>query len=72
VDAPPPGSGSGRPDTGVGHYLRDLVYGAPDGITTMAIVAGAVSAVERFAVGAAAGGAAYVVGALANRFVGGR
>lgn len=31
----------GRPPTGVGHYLRDLVYGANDGtITTFAIVAG--------------------------------
>lgn len=30
------------PATGVGHYLRDLVYGALDGaVTTLAIVAGA-------------------------------
>jgi VIT1/CCC1 family predicted Fe2+/Mn2+ transporter len=32
----------GRPAEGVGHYVRDLVYGALDGvITTMAVVAGA-------------------------------
>jgi VIT1/CCC1 family predicted Fe2+/Mn2+ transporter len=32
---------AGRPAFGVGHYLRDLVYGALDGaITTMAVVAG--------------------------------
>lgn len=31
---------SGRPPTGFGHYLRDLVYGASDGVvTTLAIVA---------------------------------
>jgi VIT1/CCC1 family predicted Fe2+/Mn2+ transporter len=31
-----------RPATGFGHYLRDLVYGALDGvITTMAVLAGA-------------------------------
>ena len=30
------------PESGVGHYLRDLVYGALDGgVTTLAIVAGA-------------------------------
>jgi VIT1/CCC1 family predicted Fe2+/Mn2+ transporter len=30
-----------RPETGVGHYLRDLVYGASDGVvTTMAVLAG--------------------------------
>src|SRR3954463_13155575 len=30
-----------RPSTGFGHYLRDMVYGALDGvITTMAILAG--------------------------------
>jgi VIT1/CCC1 family predicted Fe2+/Mn2+ transporter len=35
----------GRPPTGLGHYLRDLVYGALDGvITTMAVVAGAAGA----------------------------
>jgi VIT1/CCC1 family predicted Fe2+/Mn2+ transporter len=35
----------GRPRTGLGHYLRDLVYGALDGvITTMAVVAGAAGA----------------------------
>jgi VIT1/CCC1 family predicted Fe2+/Mn2+ transporter len=34
-----------RPVAGVGHYLRDLVYGALDGaITTMAVVAGAAGA----------------------------
>jgi VIT1/CCC1 family predicted Fe2+/Mn2+ transporter len=32
----------GRPDSGPGHYLRDIVYGALDGvITTLAIVSGA-------------------------------
>jgi VIT1/CCC1 family predicted Fe2+/Mn2+ transporter len=32
----------GRPSVGFGHYLRDVVYGALDGvITTMAVVAGA-------------------------------
>jgi VIT1/CCC1 family predicted Fe2+/Mn2+ transporter len=31
-----------RPDSGFGHYLRDMVYGALDGvITTMAVLAGA-------------------------------
>src|SRR5215471_11375189 len=31
-----------RPATGFGHYLRDMVYGALDGvITTMAVLAGA-------------------------------
>jgi VIT1/CCC1 family predicted Fe2+/Mn2+ transporter len=35
----------GRPPVGFGHYLRDLVYGALDGvITTMAVVAGAIGA----------------------------
>lgn len=35
----------GRPDRGFGHYLRDLVYGAVDGvITTLAVVAGAAGA----------------------------
>ncbi|HCF59901.1 MAG TPA: hypothetical protein DFS52_18150, partial [Myxococcales bacterium] len=32
----------GRPPTGLGHYLRDIVYGANDGvITTLAVIAGA-------------------------------
>jgi VIT1/CCC1 family predicted Fe2+/Mn2+ transporter len=36
---------AGRPPTGFGHYLRDLVYGALDGgITTMAVVAGTAGA----------------------------
>jgi VIT1/CCC1 family predicted Fe2+/Mn2+ transporter len=35
----------GRPPTGLGHYLRDLVYGALDGVvTTMAVVAGSAGA----------------------------
>jgi VIT1/CCC1 family predicted Fe2+/Mn2+ transporter len=35
----------GRPASGAGHYLRDLVYGALDGaITTMAVVAGTAGA----------------------------
>lgn len=35
----------GRPATGLGHYLRDVVYGASDGVvTTLAIVAGAIGA----------------------------
>lgn len=30
-----------RPDEGLGHYLRDVVYGASDGVvTTLAVVAG--------------------------------
>lgn len=34
-----------RPPTGLGHYLRDLVYGALDGaVTTLAIAAGAAGA----------------------------
>lgn len=34
-----------RPSTGVGHYLRDLIYGASDGVvTTLAVVAGAAGA----------------------------
>jgi VIT1/CCC1 family predicted Fe2+/Mn2+ transporter len=40
-----PASGLGRPDSGVGHYLRDVVYGASDGVvTTMAVIAGATGA----------------------------
>jgi VIT1/CCC1 family predicted Fe2+/Mn2+ transporter len=35
----------GRPDAGVGHYLRDIVYGASDGVvTTTAVIAGAAGA----------------------------
>jgi VIT1/CCC1 family predicted Fe2+/Mn2+ transporter len=38
-------AGPGRPPAGFGHYLRDLVYGALDGvITTLAVVAGAAGA----------------------------
>jgi len=34
-----------RPPTGAGHYLRDLVYGALDGVvTTLAVVAGVAGA----------------------------
>jgi VIT1/CCC1 family predicted Fe2+/Mn2+ transporter len=34
-----------RPRAGMGHYLRDIVYGASDGvITTSAVIAGAVGA----------------------------
>jgi len=34
-----------RPDGGVGHYLRDIVYGATDGVvTTTAVVTGAAGA----------------------------
>jgi hypothetical protein len=47
----PPGGGAaagavrGRPATGLGHYLRDVVYGASDGVvTTLAVVAGAIGA----------------------------
>jgi vacuolar iron transporter family protein len=37
--------GVGRPRAGFGHYLRDVVYGALDGvITTLAVVAGTVGA----------------------------
>lgn len=35
----------GRPSDGLGHYLRDLVYGATDGvITTLAVIAGVAGA----------------------------
>lgn len=35
----------GRPDGGVGHYLRDIVYGGLDGVvTTLAIIAGTAGA----------------------------
>jgi VIT1/CCC1 family predicted Fe2+/Mn2+ transporter len=35
----------GRPASGFGHYLRDVVYGALDGvITTLAVIAGAAGA----------------------------
>ena len=35
----------GRPSSGPGHYLRDLVYGALDGVvTTMAVLAGTAGA----------------------------
>jgi vacuolar iron transporter family protein len=38
-------SSPGRPASGFGHYLRDLVYGALDGvITTLAVIAGAAGA----------------------------
>jgi VIT1/CCC1 family predicted Fe2+/Mn2+ transporter len=41
MEAPAPG----RPDSGVGHYLRDIVYGASDGVvTTTAVIAGAAGA----------------------------
>lgn len=41
MSASPPG----RPSEGVGHYLRDVVYGALDGvITTLAIVSGTMGA----------------------------
>lgn len=34
-----------RPDRGIGHYLRDLVYGSIDGVvTTVAVIAGAAGA----------------------------
>jgi VIT1/CCC1 family predicted Fe2+/Mn2+ transporter len=34
-----------RPDRGLGHYLRDLVYGSIDGVvTTVAVIAGAAGA----------------------------
>lgn len=40
-----PRGAHGRPATGLGHYLRDVVYGASDGVvTTLAIVAGAIGA----------------------------
>ncbi len=36
---------AGRPDRGIGHYLRDIVYGALDGvITTLAVVAASTGA----------------------------
>jgi len=39
------GAAVGRPADGLGHYLRDLVYGATDGvITTLAVIAGAAGA----------------------------
>ena len=35
----------GRPEHGFGHYLRDVMYGASDGVvTTLAVVAGATGA----------------------------
>lgn len=35
----------GRPDSGAGHYLRDAVYGAIDGVvTTLAVIAGVTGA----------------------------
>jgi len=41
-----------RPATGFGHYLRDMVYGALDGvITTMAVLAGAEGATLSMRVG---------------------
>jgi len=49
----------GRPPSGAGHYLRDLVYGATDGVvTTLAVVAGATAA--------GFGGAVAVVLGIAN------
>ena len=36
---------TGRPPDGLGHYLRDVVYGASDGVvTTLAVVAGVAGA----------------------------
>lgn len=41
----PQASRTERPASGIGHYLRDLVYGANDGvITTFAVVAGVTGA----------------------------
>lgn len=41
----PGGNAPGRPDVGFGHYLRDIVYGALDGVvTTLAVVSGATGA----------------------------
>lgn len=35
----------GRPATGIGHYLRDVVYGANDGVvTTLAVISGVTGA----------------------------
>jgi VIT1/CCC1 family predicted Fe2+/Mn2+ transporter len=43
---------TGRPGAGLGHYLRDIVYGATDGaVTTIAVVAGASGATFPAAVG---------------------
>ncbi|HUO81951.1 MAG TPA: VIT1/CCC1 transporter family protein [Gammaproteobacteria bacterium] len=46
------GSAPGRPDSGIGHYLRDIVYGALDGVvTTLAIVSGTTGAALEPAIG---------------------
>jgi VIT1/CCC1 family predicted Fe2+/Mn2+ transporter len=43
--APEVSSAPGRPEAGPGHYLRDVMYGALDGvITTLAVVAGTTGA----------------------------
>lgn len=40
-----PTGARGRPDVGPGHYLRDVVFGANDGvITTLAVIAGVAGA----------------------------
>lgn len=45
-------SAPGRPATGFGHYLRDMVYGSLDGvITTLAVVSGASGAALESRVG---------------------
>ncbi|PZR16572.1 MAG: hypothetical protein DI536_05240 [Archangium gephyra] len=43
--SPTPGGAPGRPNRGLGHYLRDVVNGSLDGvITTLAVVSGTVGA----------------------------
>jgi VIT1/CCC1 family predicted Fe2+/Mn2+ transporter len=56
---------AGRPGAGLGHYLRDVVYGATDGaITTIAVVAGASGASFPAAVGLVLGVANLVADGL--------
>lgn len=57
--------GRSRPRGGVGHYLRDIVYGASDGvITTTAVIAGAAGASFEARVGVVLGLANLVADGL--------
>lgn len=54
-------SAPGKPGSGFGHYLRDMVYGAVDGvITTLAVVSGAAGAALEPRVGLILGAANLV------------
>ncbi len=58
-------NGVGRPPTGFGHYVRDMVFGALDGIiTTLAVISGATGAALEPRVGLILGAANLVADGL--------